>query len=261
MGRSLKEKEPLMRPVIGISAREFDGGPLPRVGTFRPYIEAIIGAGGAPVVVPLSSDPGVWMESVVSALDGVLFTGGEDIAPARYGAEPHRKLGRVSPLRDDVESELFNAARKRAIPILGICRGLQFINVACGGTLYQDLPSERPEGRAHARGETEWRETPHTVEVEGGSTLEKLAGCRSFGINSLHHQAIRELGAGLRVVGRCGTDRTVEAIEGEGAGWLLAVQWHPEVLWDEPTEAPHRGIFRGFIEAAANVREAREANL
>ncbi|NDC36758.1 MAG: gamma-glutamyl-gamma-aminobutyrate hydrolase family protein [Proteobacteria bacterium] len=239
-----------MRPVIGISAREFKSDPLPQVGTFRPYIDAIIAAGGAPVVIPLSPEPSTWMESVVAALDGVLLTGGEDIEPARYAAVPHPELGTVSPLRDEVEAPLFNAARTKGIPILGICRGLQFINVMCGGTLYQDLPSELPAALAHADGSTKWLETPHSVMVEAGSLLEKAAGKSSFGINSLHHQAVRELGKGLRVTGRCARDGTVEAIEGSGPGWLLAVQWHPEVLWDTEAGAPHRAVFEAFVQAA-----------
>ena len=239
-----------MRPLIGVTAREFEGGPLPRLGTFRPYLEAILDAGGVPVVLPLSAEGSDWVDDLLRRIDGLVLTGGEDISPARYGAAPHEKLGKIAPMRDAVELALFHGAREQQIPILGICRGLQLVNVGCGGSLYQDLPSECPGAALHARGETGWSDPVHTVAVVPDSLLHRTVGVGAFSINSLHHQAVRELGRELRISGRCGADGSVEAVEGTSGGWLLAVQWHPEVLWSEEGGEPHRAIFRRFVEAA-----------
>jgi len=245
------------KPIIGVTARQFEGGPLPRIGTYAPYLEAVIAAGGAPLVLPLIGEPEKWVSGVVAGLDGVLFTGGEDVEPARYGEAPHERLGVVSPLRDGVELAVFEQARLVGLPIFGICRGLQLINVALGGTLYQDLPTELSSAKLHAQGATEWLDRSHTVLIEQASALARIATVQRVGTNSLHHQAIRDVGLGLSVVGRCATDGTVEAIEGSGPGWLLAVQWHPEVLWDGVEGGPHRAIFEEFVHAAARYREER----
>lgn len=248
------EKSPT-KPIIGVTAREFEGGTLPRIGTYQPYLEGVIAAGGAPVVLPLVGEPEGWVDGVVTGLDGILFTGGEDIEPSRYRESPHEKLGVVSPLRDSVELALFRSARARELPILGICRGLQLINVALGGTLYQDLPSERRDATRHGSGPTEWHERSHGVTVEAGSTLRRLVGGERCLINSLHHQAIKDLGRELAVVGSCASDGTIEAIEGvPPGGWLLAVQWHPEVLWDREGGAPHRAIFEELVKEAVRYK-------
>src|SRR5580765_7436306 len=151
-------------------------------------------AGLVPLLVPPILDP----EAACAALDGVhglVLTGGEDVDPGRYGATPHQKLGETDRARDAVELALIAGARRRRLPILAICRGIQILNVALGGTLYQDLASERPSVVPHSD-ET----SRHAVRVEAGSLLERTLGTRSATVNSRHHQAIRDLAPKLRAV-------------------------------------------------------------
>lgn len=248
-----------MMPLIGITSREFSGHSLPALGTYRPYVDAVIAAGGVPVIVPLSSPAEGWVAGIVDRLDGVLFTGGEDIEPERYGAARHPKLGDVSAVRDEVELSVYQAAKRVGLPVLGICRGLQLINVAHGGTLFQDLGAEYPEVDAVHRGRTGWTERTERVELVPGSLVGTLVGADELYVNSLHHQAVRDLGAGLVVTARCATDGVVEAFEGTGPAWLVAVQWHPETVCDGAGDAPSRAIFRAFVGAAAVYQRGRPA--
>jgi putative glutamine amidotransferase len=174
------------------------------------------------------------------AVRGLVLTGGEDVAPERYGAAPHPRLGEVDPVRDAAELALIAAARQRGMPILAICRGIQILNVALGGTLYQDLDSERPGLVPHA-GET----SHHAVRVETGSLLERTLGTRSTTVNSRHHQAIRDLAPGLKAVAWA-DDGVIEGAEptDPSAPWMVAVQWHPEDLTE-------RALFDGFARAVA----------
>jgi len=248
-----------MIPLIGITSREFTGIALPALGTYRPYVDAVIAAGGAPVIVPLGAEPERWAAVVAERLDGVLFTGGEDIEPERYGAARHPKLGDVSAERDGVELSLYRAAKRAGVPVLGICRGLQLINVAHGGTLYQDLAAEYPGVDTVHRGRTGWTERTERVEVTPGSRLRALVGGGEIDVNSLHHQAVRDLGAGLVVTARCATDGVIEAFEGTGPEWLVAVQWHPETVCDGADGVRARAIFKAFVEAATVYRNGRAA--
>jgi putative glutamine amidotransferase len=169
-----------------------------------------------------------------------VLTGGEDVEPARYGAAPHPKLENTDPDRDAAELALIAAALRRRLPILAICRGIQILNVALGGTLYQDLASERPGPIAHAGDATR-----HGVRIEAGSLLERTLGARTATVNSRHHQAIRDVAPRLRAAAWA-EDGVIEAAEPADprAPWTLAVQWHPEDL-DE------RALFDGFAQAVA----------
>lgn len=227
-----------MTPAVAVTAprRLVDG--RERVTLNTTYVRALEGAGLVPLAVPTMLTP----ERAAAALHGVrglVLTGGEDVAPERYGATPHPRLGAVDPVRDAAELALIAAARARRLPILAICRGIQILNVALGGTLYQDLDSERPGPVSHAG------ETDHDVRVEPGSLLERTLGVRSATVNSRHHQAIRDLAPGLRAVAWA-ADGVIEGAEPADASlpWTVAVQWHPEDLTE-------RALFDGFARAVA----------
>ena len=210
-----------------------------RVTLNSAYVRALESAGLVPLAVPtiLSADRA---SAALAAVRGLVLSGGEDVAPDRYGAAPHPRLGDVDPVRDAAELALIAAARKRRLPILAICRGIQILNVALGGTLYQDLDSERPGPVLH-NGAT----TNHAVRVEAGSLLERTLGTRAATVNSRHHQAIRDLAPGLKAVAWA-EDGVIEGAEAADAGapWIVAVQWHPEDLTE-------RALFEGFARAVA----------
>lgn len=229
-----------MTPVVAVTAprRKVDG--RERVTLNTSYVRALDGAALAPLALPTMLAP----ERAVAALQGsgvrgLVLTGGEDVEPARYGATPHPKLQETDPARDAAELALIAAARERRLPILAICRGIQILNVALGGTLYQDLGSERPGPIGHAG------DVRHTVRIEPGSLLERTLGTQTATVNSRHHQAIRDLAPGLRAVAWA-EDGLIEAVEPADARapWMLAVQWHPEDLNE-------RALFDGFARAVA----------
>ena len=207
-----------------------------RVALNSSYVRALIGAGLTPLVVPPLIDPG----RAGDALDGtagLVLTGGEDVHPSSYGERPHPKLEETDQARDAVELALYRSARERGLPVLAICRGIQVVNVAMGGTLYQDLPSEHPSAVDHVDSKSR-----HALRVEPGSRLHQAVGAPAS-VNSRHHQAVKQLADGLRAVAWAedGIIEGAEPANGDGA-WLLAVQWHPE---DDVEE----GLFRAFARA------------
>lgn len=209
-----------------------------RVTLNTAYIRALESAGLVPLAVPTMLAP-ERAGAALAAVRGLVLSGGEDVAPDRYGATPHPRLGPVDPARDAAELALIAAARTRGLPILAICRGIQILNVALGGTLYQDLDSERPGSVPHAGEQT------HQLRVEPGSLVERTLGTRAATVNSRHHQAIRTLAPGLKAVGWA-EDGVIEAVEPADASapWMVAVQWHPEDLTE-------RALFDGFARAVA----------
>lgn len=234
-----------MPPRIGIT-----GGHATTPGSQPPtdkptldFWNAIAQAGGTPVVLtPASGDPAL----LLAGLDGVLFTGGEDIDPPHYGEGRHPALGPTDLARDDFELALFELAWRAHLPILGVCRGMQIMNVARGGTLYQDLPSQRSGDVFHAQ-KAHKDEHVHALRWAPGSRLGAIMG-EPTGINSLHHQAVKDLAPGFTAVA-WSPDGVVEAMEGEGPAFRVAMQWHPEILasWEEASQR----LFRAFVEAAS----------
>jgi putative glutamine amidotransferase len=188
----------------------------------------------------------------LEAIDGLLLTGGEDIDPNWYGAEPSPLLSPPSRERDLFELALFAIARQRRLPILGICRGIQLINVGLGGTLFQDLPSERPGGVQHRpEGGRDLRS--HRVRLTPGSRAAEALGLTGLSVNSSHHQAIRDLAPGLCASGWT-DDELIEAMESpRGEPWLLAVQWHPEEMYQD-AQAPELGLFSTLVREAGRPR-------
>lgn len=242
-----------MIPRIGITGltRTVDRRRLTGVG--QAYVSSVCAAGGLPLVLPpmTATDYGA---AAAATLDGLILSGGADVDPAHYGAVPHPALGPVEPDRDAFELTLVAAARDLGLPILAICRGMQLVNVALGGTLWQDLPTERPGNvEHHPNGPRTHR--AHRVDLVRGTAVASATDATSLEVNSLHHQGIRDLAPGLRATGHA-PDGLVEAIEASAGGWLVGVQWHPEAFHEEP-DSPDQHLFRSLIAAAGPTRERR----
>ena len=225
------------RPLIGVTTR------LGAEETFylrRYYAEAVEGAGGAPVYIPLIPDR-AYLSALCERLDGLMLSGSNsDLDPVYYGEEPHQRLGAV-----------LEVAERRALPVLGICFGMQSLNVARGGSLIQDLSSQMPEAIKHEQGQTINRPSHH-IKIERGSMLAELAGGETARVNSSHHQAVNSVGRDLQVIARA-PDGVIEAIVDTRADrFALGVQWHPEIGWEKDKFS--QAIFKKFIEAAESER-------
>ncbi len=236
----------MSRPRIGITGVTRERQGMDITGVNAAYVRAVIAAGGLPVIITPELEPGCAVE-LFGECDGLLLTGGEDVDPARYGATPHEKLGAVSPSRDVNEIALIAEARARDLPILGICRGIQILNVACGGTLFQDLPSQHSRGVNHDPGGAR-DAVAHPLTLEPQSRLAKIFDQGGITANSIHHQGIDRLGEGLVATAHA-SDGLIEGIESSNPKeWLIGVQWHPEEL--AAAHAPQRRLFEGFMSAA-----------
>lgn len=233
-------------PLVAVTATTEIIRSVPRTRANVAYTAAVQLAGGRPVILPLL-DAGA-ATGALDGLDALLLTGGEDVSPACYGAPPHPALGAVLAERDDFELALLAAARRRRLPVLAVCRGLQVANVAFGGSLVQDLASERPDSFPHdgdARSER-----IHPVTLAPGSRLAEALGATAVHVNSLHHQAVERLGEGLSATAHA-PDGVIEGIEWtEDEWWLLGVQWHPEELTTTP-ERWDRALFEAFVRTAS----------
>jgi len=240
-------------PIIGISASicTIDTGSLlgrERVFIGQDYIKAIIQAGGIPIVLPLiESEDSICRQ--VDLIDGLMLSGGYDVDPHFYGEEPHHLLEATYRERDLCETVLVRAAAQKKIPILGICRGLQLINVAFGGSLYQDLTCIDKDLLQH-RQKTNLHEGAHTVDLEKGTILEKIYNQESIRTNSLHHQSIKKLAEGFKINAKS-RDGIIEGIEKMDQSFILGLQWHPELMFD--ADAQTRTLFRAFIDACQTL--------
>lgn len=237
------------RPLIGISCSSDDRHSV--VNTV--YAASVIRAGGIPYLIPVTEDAAV-LRDIAARLDGIVFTGGEDIDPSYYGAEQDPKLETTHPLRDVFDLTLLKLVTDRNVPVLGICRGLQLVNVGLGGTLYQDLPSHRPSEVNHRPGHSH---PTHNVSVVTGSRLHAILGCdRDLSVNSMHHQGICRLGKGLTVSG-WSADSIPEVIEAYPNRPILAVQFHPEVMTAHG-DTTFVKFFRFLVEQASTFRRAKD---
>jgi len=246
------------RPTIGIttqSLQAIDGIPaaLPAsVVMNQRYYEAVAAAGAAPVLIPLLDDVDA-LRATYEACAGIMIPGGVDMDPGTYGEAPHERLGRVDPARDRVELQLTRWAIEDRKPLLGLCRGLQVINVAAGGTLYQDLDAQLDGAIRHDYFPTYGFDrdyVSHDVAVAPASRLRSLVEIDQLPVNSMHHQGVKRLGAGLVACAHA-ADGLIEAVESVNGHWMVGVQWHPEVF---EADDPHtRELFRGFVRAAGGV--------
>ena len=213
------------------------------------YVEGVAEAGGVPVVLPPVAGARA-AEALLDELDGLLLSGGSDLDPGYYGEEPVPELGVTMPERDAFEMALLEHALRRQIPIFGICRGMQMLNVALGGTLYQDLPSQMDHMvlLGHRQETPKWQPT-HEVEVDGGSKVAEILGTDELKVNSYHHQAIKDLASGLVAAARS-PDGVIEAVESSDLSerWLIGVQWHAEAMREAGPE--HRNLFEAHVSAA-----------
>jgi putative glutamine amidotransferase len=182
--------------------------------------------------------------------DALLFAGGGDVDPRHFGAAPHPQLGAVEELRDEVELTLARRAAADGLPLLGICRGIQLLNVALGGTLYQDIPAELPAALDHyaSRNGRDRAHMAHTIALEADSWLAAQLGAVELPVNTFHHQALRDVAPGLSVTGRA-PDGVIEAVEGIGTSFVVGVQCHPEELWEQADPRWAR-MFRAFVSTA-----------
>ncbi len=240
-------------PRIGITGITRSVSGTDRTGVNAAYVRAVLRAGGVPLI--LSPLIGIEHNGVILAgLDGLVLSGGEDVDPVHYGHAPHPDLGDVDPQRDAFELAIFRDARAYGLPVLAICRGIQLVNVAMGGTLWQDIPSERPEALRHAQA-AQRDDRTHQVDLVPGSRLAEALGGTICEVNSFHHQSIRDLATGLAVTGRA-PDGEIEGVESADDGpWLLAVQWHPEEFHHHRT-APDHGLFDALVREAGATRPA-----
>lgn len=211
------------------------------------YAQGVEAAGGIPVVIPFLENEEM-MREYAERLDGLLLAGGEDVDPSFYGEAPHIGLGEVSPERDALEISLIRETVALGKPILGICRGMQVLNVALGGSLYQDLPREWRGVIQHSQ-RAKRSHLSHTVRIQEQSKLYELLGRNStIGCNSFHHQAVKEVAQNLVPVA-WDEEGLIEAVENRSYPFMVAVQWHPENLWRTTSE--YRGLFNGLVAAAA----------
>ena len=234
------------QPLVAVSATIRDTDGAQRVRLNAAYVRALESAGLVPVVVPPLSNTSA-VTRVLDHVAGLVLTGGEDVDPSHYGHEPRPEIGPVNPARDGTELALFAAARERCVPTLAICRGIQVVNVALGGSLVQDLPSQQPDAGAHDL-DDERRSRVHGVQIDPTSRLASIVGAQSLGVNSIHHQSIDRVAESVRVNARA-DDGVVEGVESnDPAWWMVAVQWHPEELVSTP-EPWDRRLFAAFAAA------------
>jgi putative glutamine amidotransferase len=246
-------------PLIAVTAtRRIEEG-VDRVRLGASYLQMIEQAGMMPcVLAPLDGDAGqvvAGVERLLDAVDGLVLTGGEDVEPAQYRAVPSPRLGRTQAARDATEISAVRAARERGLPTLAICRGVQVLNVALGGTLIQDLPSERPGPINHDPDEARDTRT-HPLRLLTGCRTACALGATELDVNSVHHQAIDRPAPGLRITATA-PDGVIEGVETplDDVWWVLGVQWHPEEFVGDPA-AVDRGLFRALA-AAARKYQAR----
>jgi putative glutamine amidotransferase len=230
----------MRKPIIGVTSHvELDY----KHSLSSDYIKAIIDAGGVPVILPIWLDSDV--KQLANMLDGLVVTGGGDIDPTFFGEEPHPQLGTISPGRDSFEIAMINKMLELDKPILAICRGIQILNIALGGDMYQDIYSQNSQPLLQHTQKATRSHLAHYVNVEENSLLAAIAGQTQFKVNTYHHQAVRNVPKPL-VISGVASDGIIEAIESKEHKFVLGVQWHPEALAVNGNEIGKK-IFIEFI--------------
>ncbi len=233
-------------PLIGVSTSITVGKQPERAYVNSAYLHAIQQAGGVPVPLPPQLSAAA-LERLAGELSGLLLTGGGDVDPARYGEAPHSTLYEVAPARDMLETSAIHIALEQRLPVLAVCRGIQVLNVALGGTLFQDVGTEPGTQLQHSQ--TEPRDQPtHKVKIEPRSRLAQIMGTDEIEVNSMHHQAVKALGRNLTAVAWA-PDQIIEGVEdADPSRFVLGVEWHPEELVGH--SEPARRLFAALVNAA-----------
>jgi len=248
-----------MKPIIGITPSMVPGTedrPGRRISLAADYVQAVAAAGGTPIVLAPVDGP---VDRLLDVIDGLLLSGGGDIRPDRFGdRNVHPTVDGIDDLRDTFELALVDGAMRRGLPILGICRGCQVLNVALGGTLIQDIPDQHGTTIAHRQSDQKIpaSEPSHPVTAEPGSLLDTVYGTTELQVNSFHHQSVRDIAPRLQVVGRA-PDGIIEAVWCPDAAWVLGLQWHPELMFQAHPE--HLRPFQALVAAASVARRATAA--
>ncbi|WP_421664212.1 gamma-glutamyl-gamma-aminobutyrate hydrolase family protein [Lysinibacillus telephonicus] len=235
-----------MKPIVGLTMTKSDK----KYSLNAPYVQSILDAGGVPLCIPFGVEKDV--DQLISTLDGLLLTGGVDIHPHFFNEEPHLNLGEVSLRRDQVEIALAKVALKKKLPIFAICRGIQLLNIVLGGGLFQDINTQFEKEPLLHNQKAERHEASHFVTINSESLLYKIIGNDKIAVNSLHHQAIKDVPHVLLITAKA-SDGIVEAVELKDYPFCIAVQWHPEemaVAGDKHSKA----LFAEFIQACTKYK-------
>lgn len=237
-----------MKPVIGVTTFLNNQVKKSIISVNFNYVNSILLAGGIPVLIPLITDKDKLYE-YLNTLDGIVFTGGEDVSPLLYGENPLNKIKMTADDRDEYEFTLFKGAYERKIPVLGICRGAQLINVALKGTLYQDINEQVKNSLGHSPFDNYADQLYHSVKILDGSKLYEIFKKDNIYVNSFHHQAVKDLGENLKI-SAISTDGIIEAYESTNDSFIMGIQWHPEGLTIKYPQFV--GIFEALIKACEN---------
>jgi putative glutamine amidotransferase len=237
-------RKPAPACTVAVTASIRLDGDTSRVRLTAAYVTALENAGLVPLIVPPLSSPGA-AAAIMDSVSGLVLTGGEDVDPERYGEKRHEKVRSINAARDATEAALIEAAKARRKPVLAICRGIQILNVALGGTLVQDIASQLHTDIAHDE-DSPRDARSHEISIEPGSLIAKAVGAEHVKVNSFHHQSVKRVADGMRVTARS-PDGIIEGLESTGDWWVMAVQWHPEEMTDSP-EPWDRGLFKAFAQ-------------
>lgn len=227
-------------PLIGITSSSADNCKYYKVNKL--YAEAISAAGGNAVILPFHNDASKVLD-YIKIIDGLVLTGGYDVDPLLYGQNPFKKIGRIEPVRDNYEISLYRAAVIARIAVLAICKGCQIMNVAAGGTLFQDISSEIQ----HEQEAPRWYPT-HDIKIESKSLLFEILQKKYIKVNSFHHQSIKKASPEFNVCARS-PEGIIEAVEGKKSNFILGVQWHPEAMWKKDKNSLL--IFKKFVNSSS----------
>lgn len=236
-----------MKPIIGVTAPLSEG----KITLTQDVINSILLAGGIPYILPYTKDFAV-IDEIITHIDGLFLSGGVDIDPTLFGEEPIPQLGEIMPERDELETALIQRALNINMPILAICRGIQMLNVAAGGNMYQDIYSQKSDLLQHSQ-RAPRTHLSHFVQTMEGTMLRTISGPKAFKVNSFHHQAVKEPAPGF-VVSAISSDGIIEGIESRQHDFVVGVQWHPENL--SALDEISKNIFRAFIMRAGIYKKS-----